>query len=386
MVKRNDPGEAIPPSRLARHEHDAIGAIYAAAAAPESWPRALDALALRFDAAGAVLLFQKQDFSMAAICSPALADAQSAYEAGAWQYDLLASRLLEKGMLASGACVTEQDLVTPDEIATHPFFTDFRAKHGLGSIMGGMMLPHPSIPVIVSVHGRSGNRPFTRDEVFACEHFMCHVERSLALTVRLMDAEVASQSLMGAFSRLSCGVFILDRNRTILFHNDLSTKMLANGLAISGNRLTVSGPDSEKFERRFRDACAPAEAPTDKTPPLILKSRSDIAVVLYALPVTGASPVGRFFSSAAVIVLVLQQSESGPADPTLVRDLLDLTLAEARLATLIGFGKSPREAAEHLNISELTARTVLKRIFSKTGVSRQSQLSALIAQISSRTI
>jgi DNA-binding CsgD family transcriptional regulator len=56
------------------------------------------------------------------------------------------------------------------------------------------------------------------------------------------------------------------------------------------------------------------------------------------------------------------------------------TPAEARLAALVGSGLSPRESAEKLGITEETARTVLKRVFSKTGVSRQSELAALLTK------
>jgi DNA-binding CsgD family transcriptional regulator len=70
-----------------------------------------------------------------------------------------------------------------------------------------------------------------------------------------------------------------------------------------------------------------------------------------------------------------------PPDPSLVRDLLSLTLGEARIASLIGSGLPPREAAEKLGIAEETARTVLKRVFAKVGVSRQSELAALMTKL-----
>jgi DNA-binding CsgD family transcriptional regulator len=62
-----------------------------------------------------------------------------------------------------------------------------------------------------------------------------------------------------------------------------------------------------------------------------------------------------------------------------VRDLLGLTLGEARVASLVGHGLPPRDAAERLGIGEETARTTLKRVFAKTGVSRQSELAALMS-------
>ena len=45
---------------------------------------------------------------------------------------------------------------------------------------------------------------------------------------------------------------------------------------------------------------------------------------------------------------------------------------------------SPRESAEKLGIAEETARTALKRVFSKTGVSRQSELVALLTKLALR--
>ncbi|WP_306224628.1 helix-turn-helix transcriptional regulator [Bosea beijingensis] len=51
---------------------------------------------------------------------------------------------------------------------------------------------------------------------------------------------------------------------------------------------------------------------------------------------------------------------------------------------LVGLGLAPREASERLGITEETARATLKRAFQKTGVTRQSELSALLARVAVR--
>jgi DNA-binding CsgD family transcriptional regulator len=105
--------------------------------------------------------------------------------------------------------------------------------------------------------------------------------------------------------------------------------------------------------------------------------------VLYVLPIPISEQSNdRFLTRARAIVLLMNPAAAGLADPSPVRDVLGITLGEARIASLIGSGLSPKEAAEKLGIAEETARSVLKRVFSKVGVSRQSELAVLIARLS----
>jgi DNA-binding CsgD family transcriptional regulator len=48
---------------------------------------------------------------------------------------------------------------------------------------------------------------------------------------------------------------------------------------------------------------------------------------------------------------------------------------------MVGAGISPKDTAEKLGIKEDTARTVLKKVFLKTGISRQSELVALLTKL-----
>ncbi|MBE9543045.1 MAG: alpha/beta hydrolase, partial [Proteobacteria bacterium] len=61
-----------------------------------------------------------------------------------------------------------------------------------------------------------------------------------------------------------------------------------------------------------------------------------------------------------------------------LQTLFNLSPAEARLAALLASGMSLNQAAEQSYISKNTAKVQLKSIFSKTGVSRQAELTKLI--------
>jgi PAS domain S-box-containing protein len=67
-------------------------------------------------------------------------------------------------------------------------------------------------------------------------------------------------------------------------------------------------------------------------------------------------------------------------------DLVQTALApaEARVAALIGSGLSPRQTAEKLGISVGNVRTTLQHVFTKVGVSRQSELAVLLTKLTLR--
>jgi DNA-binding CsgD family transcriptional regulator len=65
-----------------------------------------------------------------------------------------------------------------------------------------------------------------------------------------------------------------------------------------------------------------------------------------------------------------------------LRELYDLTPAEARLARLLARGRSLREAARLHTVALSTVRTQVKGVLQKTGTRRQAELVALMAHSS----
>jgi DNA-binding CsgD family transcriptional regulator len=125
----------------------------------------------------------------------------------------------------------------------------------------------------------------------------------------------------------------------------------------------------------------PPELKADPKPILVQSITSSRRLAIYLLPVLQTDLAEQLLTHTRAIVLVIEQKLDEPADPAIVRDLLGLTLGEARIAAMVGAGVPPKDAAERLGIAEDTARNVLKRVFAKTGVSRQSELAALLARM-----
>jgi DNA-binding CsgD family transcriptional regulator len=200
-----------------------------------------------------------------------------------------------------------------------------------------------------------------------------------------MDSELSKMGLGEALARLGIGVFVLDSLGRVIFMNPASKSMLGDGLDIVDEKLSVGSlavnlqaPDAMKRVVRF----SPDDMLAGHRPILIHRRSSSRPLTLYVLPIPmAATAMNQFLTQARVIVLAIDPDSGSPPDPSLIRDVLGLTMGEARVASLVGTGQSPREAAEKLGISEETARTTLKRVFSEVGVNRQSELAALLTRL-----
>lgn len=366
----------------------AVDAIYDAASAPDNWPLALEKIAQCFHATGAVLMQHRRDKRFPTRVSPSMVKAAIAYHNHWWQHDLRAQRGFELGFLTPDGVFTDRHMMDPDEIAgTRPFYTEYEAKHGLGWAMGACIEPLPKTLVTLSVHRPLGkDTEFTDDELKSLAHLARHCEKSLRLTVRLLENEVSHLALGEALARLGCGVFLLDDTGHVVFANKAAEVLVGDGLCVNNRLLDAElSADREALKATIHAMTSGQrqDLSTYPKPVLVHRRDHDKPLVIYVLPVKsiGQRLIDDVPTSTRAIVIVQQQESQEPADPTLVRDLLGLTLGEARVAALVGSGLPPREAAEKLGIAASTARFVLQRVFEKVGVSRQSELVALLGRL-----
>jgi DNA-binding CsgD family transcriptional regulator len=87
-----------------------------------------------------------------------------------------------------------------------------------------------------------------------------------------------------------------------------------------------------------------------------------------------AFEISRVLEERAARTPAPPPSSPVPCDPLTIQTWFALSPTQARLAALLFDGKSLRDAAEELHITEGSARQYLKKVFEKTGASRQLDL------------
>ena len=106
---------------------------------------------------------------------------------------------------------------------------------------------------------------------------------------------------------------------------------------------------------------------------LALGSDGPQAVELLIFPVSETFDPA-WTSATRAIIYVRVAGREIPPTPQRIRKLFGLSRREAALAILLTQGLTLAQASEHLGVSNQTARTYLRQIFQKTGVTRQAEL------------
>jgi DNA-binding CsgD family transcriptional regulator len=373
---------------ISEHLLPVIEAIYAAAPDPSKWPTALQLIADLFNDIGAIIIWARDDGSFGTIVSRSLERAQRDYTDNRWsKSDLLATRAAEKALWTTRDAVTDRHAVSEHEVNTHPFYTEFLRRHGLRWRAALGVAPDPRVQVALSVQRSDAKPPFTDEELDVLTRIGRYVEQALRLSIRLMEAESNTRGLGQALTRVGIGVFALDSLGRVLFKNLKASNMLGDSVRIVDNKLRVASGEQHKHVQRLIAECvesSPECILSDPKPIIVRELDSEPRYVLYLLPVLETNPAAEFLTSTRVIALLIEWHRDTAPDPSLVRDLLGISLGQARVVALLGEGQSLREAAECLGITEQSARTILKRAFLKTGISRQSELVAALERLALR--
>lgn len=197
----------------------------------------------------------------------------------------------------------------------------------------------------------------------------------------------AGETDFAAFlNRLNCGVVIVQRGGGVSAANACAQDFLGEDLVLSERRLCVtSRPHQERLDELLRRSF---ERDLDDFECMIVPRRSgkrplllQIAPLAYVTPIDAPRDGLEGMAASALIMIFDFDRHSRPACSAALR-ALGLTAAEASVASLVGAGISPVDAADRLGITVLTIRTHLKAIFQKLGLQRQNDLVSIVSRLS----
>jgi DNA-binding CsgD family transcriptional regulator len=234
----------------------------------------------------------------------------------------------------------------------------------------------------LSVFVREGEEPFGEAQIAGANAIVPHLQRAFRMRMLLDAAKHARVAVADVLDRLPLGMLVLDGKRQVLIENASAGQILAleDGIAVRSRGLVAGDArENTKLQESIKAALeSTAEQGLSGTSFMQISrpsGRQPFSVMISPLL---SAPSGAL-SSEAVVACFISDPEAGHA-PTLeaLGQIYGLTPAEAEIVQLMARGLPLDEIAEDRGISLNTVRSHLKRIFNKTGTSRQGELLRLV--------
>jgi DNA-binding CsgD family transcriptional regulator len=200
------------------------------------------------------------------------------------------------------------------------------------------------------------------------------------------NAETGAQELARAgfeiLDLLNIGAIVCGVSAKVLFANRTAEAILrsGDGLAIKSDGTIHALQEHDAVVRLIEKACHSTNHGQngDHESAMSVRRSSRRPLTLVVRPVGRAAPIGEQSRVTAALIMVMDSELPVQTKESELRRLYGLTVCESRLAKLLMEGRDLDACCQELGISRSTVRMHRRNLFSKTGVSRQTQLIALL--------
>jgi DNA-binding CsgD family transcriptional regulator/PAS domain-containing protein len=206
-----------------------------------------------------------------------------------------------------------------------------------------------------------------------------HLTGAAALHWRLAHAESRSASTRSILDRLALGVVAMDADALVTEFNRAAKRFFdaKDGLLLSRNKIVAA---SRSTQGDLDRALSVVLAGGAERPLSVRRERGAPLTVIVTPPAVDTADT---LGSKARAVMFISDPELVPANAgSRVAALYGLTRSEAEIAREIAVGKVISDIAKERGTSVGTARTQLKALMSKIGASRQSDVVRSILAVS----
>lgn len=255
-----------------------------------------------------------------------------------------------------------------------------RPAGACGSILGTVLRDERCIEALAFHQCESGVEAKDR-EIAILRLLIPHIRRAVAVGNLLDCAALKKMSLTGALDAIANGVVAVGCNGQVIHANSMARAMFARGGPVTWERGRLSACDHElakDLHNAIANTAKGGVAGVGAGFGVPLRCSSGEAAIAHVLPLAGEAAQPQ----AAAVVFISTAGERRPApDLGAFARHFGVTPGERRCLERIAAGVAVGEAARVLEISEATARTHLKRIFIKTGALGQTDLIAMVQQL-----
>ncbi|MGN8549135.1 helix-turn-helix transcriptional regulator [Bradyrhizobium sp. 13971] len=341
---------------------------------PLLWPELMESICAAVGASAALLL-QSDVRTPDVPRTKSIDEATQLYFADDWQ--TRDPRAIGFPRMMGGEVVTDQDLLTPEQIRADPMYNEVLFPFGFRWFAGiGFWADTAAWALTIQRTQHEG--PFDEADKRALARLAPRLTETATLATAL--GRVVLSSMTNILEKVRQPALVLNRQGFVVSCNAAADAGFDQDILVRNRRLFLGDRSAMAKYHRLLDlirSCPDSVAlPTE---PIVIRRAARPPALIRVLPIDGAA--SSVFLGARAMLIFSNLSPRPPLDAKLIARALDLTPAEARLTALLTGGLSVQAAAAQLEISPATARNHLKSAFFKTGTHRQSELMRLVLSL-----
>ena len=203
-----------------------------------------------------------------------------------------------------------------------------------------------------------------------------HLSQAVEMHRNFATLRFESAAVAESLNRISIGVTILDVSGAVLYMNETALAICAESdeIGCRNNRLQFARPDDE---RAFADAIV-SVLQTDAGHRTVRLGDSDasprLSVLLSPARHEALTARSALCDNPRCVAFMIRPTAASDREMLELSEAYGLTPAEGRVLAGLLDGRDPGSIAEALGIAVSTVRTHIKRLYEKTGTSRQTEL------------
>lgn len=355
-----------------------IEAIYEAPIEPEPWSSFVHACRLRLKSRSALLMF-RLPLDGGAVTD--IADAEWTTEAMRRVYYEKYAVLnpLKYEQMQVGRPYTFSDFLSKGEFRQSSYYQEYCQALGIEHAAVLYLGEANGLRAWLNLSRDAAAGAYKKSELELLARMAPHLNRALRIYSALERRRLETLAFRHVGDSISLATLLLDEAGVIGNLNEAARQLLVRNphVAIKQDRLSFSQSSQQKrFDEKF-NTLLEGKAKHDYDA-LVVSSQGGkaLSILMRRIPRSGPD---RRLRNAAVVIYLKESPQAGAAlNDDIVATLFGLRPAEAKVASLLADGLNFQQIAQAMEVTEETVRTYSKRVFAKTGTSRQAELVKLV--------
>jgi len=295
--------------------------------------------------------------------------------------------VLQSGMLnwEVGRPMHLPDILPEEEFLNGAFYREWCAPQRNRDYVG-MIAFRDSTRFVKTTNARfEENGPFSPEALDRFRLLAPHICRSVSISDAFRLERVRTGMFETMLDNLTTGVYLLNEDGHVEYMNPAAEAQISDSplLGLEHGSLRIA---DRIADRKLKAALAATGKGEDReavaTEFFAIGDGDQAGFIATVLPLTRIPDGKTLQTGNSSVAIFLRDPVKRPVFAVeAFADFYKLTPGEARVAAVLGQGGNLGAACDILGITLPTAKTHLQRIFEKTGVSRQSELVAVMAAI-----